>query len=360
MPSSGSIPKPSERIAGLDGLRAIAATGVLARHLEVPGSAMGWTGVPLFFVLSGFLITRILVRTREQPRYYASFYARRSLRIFPIYYLTIFFLVGLLGSSEWPFFVTYTQNYLYALKGWGVADFRWYASHTWSLAVEEQFYFLWPLAIATLTGSGLLRLVWGVIVVSNIFRVGIVDFTHDTIWGYTPLFSQMDLLAWGALGAILWDEQNEALTRVASFGVPIGIALVAVVWIVKGSEFMGSPFLMLSCTEGKLLFAAFGPLYVGVIFLAMRFEPFTRVLELGAFRYCGRISYGVYLYHWPILICLIGIMGLTFASQSLVIVATFTISTISFYLIEQPLLRLKDRIGRGRPVAAAIATSESL
>ena len=207
---------------------------------------------------------------------------------------------------------------------------------------------IWPLVVATLTGSGLSRLVWTVIVAGNIFRVVIVHLMQDANWGYAPLYSGMDTLAWGALGALLWDERQELLTRLAKIGVPVAILLFAVMWIVKSSTFMASPFCMLGSKAGKLLFAAFGPFYLGVIFLAMTFQPLTRVLNLRVLRYCGRISYGLYLYHLPVLVCLTGIMGLTFASRSLVIVTTFAIAATSFYLIEQPLLRLKDRIGRGQ------------
>src|SRR4051812_48877983 len=78
----------------LDGLRAIAIGGVLAFHFELPGGAIGWTGVILFFALSGFLITRILLAAREEAHYFRNFYIRRSLRIFPIYYLVVVFFFG--------------------------------------------------------------------------------------------------------------------------------------------------------------------------------------------------------------------------------------------------------------------------
>jgi hypothetical protein len=91
-------------IPGLDGLRALAITGVIAVHLHFPFSELGWTGVNLFFVLSGFLITGILLTDRKNPHYYAAFYSRRSLRIFPIYFLVVAVLLifGLIAGKALP------------------------------------------------------------------------------------------------------------------------------------------------------------------------------------------------------------------------------------------------------------------
>ena len=160
--------------AGLDGVRAVAVGGVIALHLGCPGSALGWTGVNLFFVLSGFLITGILLEDKGSQHYYATFYCRRSLRIFPIYYLTIATLAfaGIATGesiSHLPYFATYTQNWLYALYDVHV-QFPWGASHTWSLAIEEQFYLLWPLAVAMLPEQALLKLVVLIIILGNLSR----------------------------------------------------------------------------------------------------------------------------------------------------------------------------------------------
>lgn len=344
------------RIAGLDGLRALAAGGVIAHHLRVPGSALGWTGVNLFFVLSGFLITGILLEDRGNPRFFSTFYTRRSLRIFPIYYLTLAVLIVAsvwLGQSvsDWPYFVTYSQNWLYALsETWSRNgnNFSWGASHTWSLAIEEQFYLLWPLAIATLaTTRSLLVLTAAVIIVGNISRIVIMGLTNKWWTGYVLLFSQMDMLAWGAAAAILYSENwmpREMLARFAKVAAGLGVLGLALVWTWKGANFFDFPGAVLSSRLGKVIFAALGPFYLSVLILAMSLGPFTRVLELRPLRYCGKISYGVYLYHWPVLFLVAGVLGYTFASGAIVLAITFLVAAASYRFIERPLLRLKDTL----------------
>src|SRR6185437_11384372 len=105
-----------DHIYGFDGLRAIAALSVIAFHIGIPGFSLGWSGVPLFFVLSGFLITRILVHNKGEINFFSRFYSRRALRIFPIYYLLLAgtISVGLIRGwtlSDWPWFTFYLQNW---------------------------------------------------------------------------------------------------------------------------------------------------------------------------------------------------------------------------------------------------------
>ena len=212
--------------------------GVIALHLGCPGSALGWTGVNLFFVLSGFLITGILLQDKGSQHYYATFYCRRSLRIFPIYYLTIATLAfaGIATGesiSHLPYFATYTQNWAYALYDVHV-QFPWGGSHTWSLAIEEQFYLLWPLAVAMLPEQALLKLVVLIIILGNLSRDLVMHMAFlgpDSQWGAGYAF-QYDMLAWGALGAIIYRGNllpQETLARLAKLGVVIGIATLVFV-----------------------------------------------------------------------------------------------------------------------------------
>jgi peptidoglycan/LPS O-acetylase OafA/YrhL len=174
-----SVPFGS-RLTSLDGLRGLAVLSVVLFHTlrlqnagvfgeiwkRFHGSA--WAGVDLFFVLSGFLITGILLDSRGQENYFRNFYARRTLRIFPLYYtvlavalLVVPFVVGfprlpaayprLLENQLWLW--TYTQNYLQATTAHTLPGF----GHFWSLAVEEQFYWFWPLVVCLLPRKALLR-----------------------------------------------------------------------------------------------------------------------------------------------------------------------------------------------------------
>ena len=144
------------RVLELDGLRGLACLTILAYHIRPAAVPYGWTSVDLFFVLSGYLITAILVRHRGSPGLLKSFYARRGLRIWPIYYLTIVVLV-ILGPwlprpTSWNglgYYLTYTQNIPRYWSG-RVPAFSPYLNHFWTLANEEQFYIVWPILVITL------------------------------------------------------------------------------------------------------------------------------------------------------------------------------------------------------------------
>ncbi|MBD0321145.1 MAG: acyltransferase, partial [Gemmatimonadetes bacterium] len=178
-------------LPALDGLRGVAVALVVLLHftLFVPagpvesffsrGVGTGWMGVDLFFVLSGFLITGILYDSRDSPAYFRNFYARRSLRIFPLYYAYLFAIFAVLprvqagaaGPAEesariWVW--TYLSNVLFARGGWEVMP--GHTTHLWSLAVEEQFYLLWFAAVVMAPRRWLLPTIVGCLVVAPIFR----------------------------------------------------------------------------------------------------------------------------------------------------------------------------------------------
>ena len=171
------------RIRPLDGLRGLAVLAVVLYHatLLAPGTGatgrtllaaarLGWAGVDLFFVLSGFLITRLLVESRGADNYFRVFYARRLLRIFPLYYVSLLVLVLLFrvpgGESLW--YWLYASNVKATLSGWPSAPL----SHFWSLAVEEQYYLVWPLAVSLLSRRALVSLCAGLVVLVPAARAG--------------------------------------------------------------------------------------------------------------------------------------------------------------------------------------------
>lgn len=129
-------------------MRAYAAFGVLAFHLNIPLFKYGWIGVNAFFMLSGFLITNILLESVDSENFFKTFYARRALRIFPIYYLALSFVVayaifGNKSIEDLNYYIFYVQNYKLAWNNWNI-DFPPLFNHTWSLALEEQFYLVFP------------------------------------------------------------------------------------------------------------------------------------------------------------------------------------------------------------------------
>lgn len=340
-------------IAGLDGLRGSAALAVIGCHLHAPGCAFGWSGVTLFFVLSGFLITGILLEDKHSEGFYSTFYARRSLRIFSIYYLAIIALFLIERGSDWPYFFAYSQNWLYAVSQTFADDgrihFSWAASHTWSLAVEEQFYLLWPLAVRNLSGPRLLKLALAMIVIGPFSRFIAVAATGHWWAGYTPLPCQVDMLAWGAFGAIALRQFDRGrIEGLASVALLIGIAVLAGVIASYGHYALQSPAVILS-PKGQAFFAFLGPLYLSLLIVAQRGRLVGRLLDTKALAYCGRISYGLYLYHWPILVAVAAAAGsASFAADwrpaALVVPITFVFAAISHRFIETPLLATKDRL----------------
>ena len=182
------MPKPVY-IPGLDGVRGMAALLIMFLHF-VPGynqnehpylyllkkvSVVGQIGVPLFFVLSGFLITRILISSKHETNYFKRFYLRRAVRIFPLYYLFLvinFFIIPLINKQAFlpwnltKYYYLYLQNVAMTFN-WKEADLP----HLWSLAVEEHFYLVWPVLIYFLSHKSILKVIAGCILISLLCRV---------------------------------------------------------------------------------------------------------------------------------------------------------------------------------------------
>ena len=215
-------------IPALDGLRGIAILLVMLHHFthfeqttgfDGPvGSLLAfcWTGVDLFFVLSGFLITGILLDTRGGERYFTNFYARRILRIFPLYYLVLFLAFVVLPKfpavypvltgvppaeqvdvPQWPYWL-YLTNVSVAERGW----VHGWLDVAWSLAIEEQFYVVWPLLV-WLCPPRLVALLCAVILVAEpIARIYAREMDYQVIWIYVLTWYRLDGLAIGALLAV--------------------------------------------------------------------------------------------------------------------------------------------------------------
>jgi len=225
----------------LDGLRGIAILLVTLFHYEVrewpwrAGFAAplwtvvreGWLGVDLFFVLSGFLITGILVDTKSNQGYFRNFYARRTLRIFPLYFAylaAVFLILPVLPriaawQAETPFdtqlwFWSYLCNLVISLRGWGASPQL--VSDTWSLAVEEQFYLIWPAVVLLSSRRTLVGICLACIVGAIAFRTGLrlahVPWVANVV--LTP--ARMDSLTMGALVALAVRGPS-GLARVARF-----------------------------------------------------------------------------------------------------------------------------------------------
>jgi peptidoglycan/LPS O-acetylase OafA/YrhL len=335
------------RYPALDGMRGIAVVLVLAAHLQWP--VLGVLGVEIFFVLSGFLITGLLLDEHAATGSVSlrRFYLRRTLRIFPAYYamLGVMALTGWVGGGQlppgqWWYALTYTLNYAYALD-WQPASVL---AFTWSLGIEEQFYLLWPglVLLALRRGWPLGRILVAVLVITVVHRIWLVD--HGTGWRYlyNALDTRADLLAAGCLLAVLWrgDWLPRALERLRAPWWPLlPAAFIAADTWRMGDAYAVEPLSLQRAVAIAVLLA-----------LCMRLSPVSwwRWLDLPAVRFIGTLSYSLYLWHiWAEVIA--NSAGGPFAVRALItLVLTFVMALVSFHLVERPALRLRDRLAGAR------------
>jgi peptidoglycan/LPS O-acetylase OafA/YrhL len=181
-----------EYIPAFDGLRAVAIIGVLLFHLGGTTFSVGWTGVILFFVLSGYLITGILLDAKGSGGYFRNFYIRRALRIFPAYYLVLLLTAATIyivaptspvfgpGAFEWNYFIFYVQNYWLGIQAYQT-PLAGILGHTWTLAIEEQFYLIWPAIVYFLGRRALVVFCIALLVLSPIVRVWILQSNRQPV-----------------------------------------------------------------------------------------------------------------------------------------------------------------------------------
>lgn len=374
---SGGIPSKLSDFRGhiksLDGLRGLAILLVFFYHyagglehesknrlLHALGVlfGFGWSGVDLFFVLSGFLITGILYDTRDNPHYFRNFYARRTLRIFPVYYLFLagVFMAGTIKGVHWQtlhvsflFYLGYPAALLSPEITHPWAGMR--VSHLWSLCAEEQFYLIWPFVISWLGNARKILITCLLFFVSAFcFRAWVAHSGLDQSWGYAFLPARMDALAAGAASAILlrttWRES------LLSFGR--WLALVGLIAITCISIFRHT----MSHTEVTMQVVGFSFLalgYAGLLILCLKTSTLTsRLFENGLLRTFGKYSYGLYLYHLPLTVVISPLRhyfidtlhsgwagSVTFMIFALA--TNFLVAFLSFRFIESPILSLKDR-----------------
>ena len=341
----------SGRIPVLDGIRAGAVLIVIAFHFwqgfavgpyTLVGKLAVWgqTGVDLFFVLSGFLITRVLLASKGSAQFLRQFYARRALRIFPVYYMTLlaFYVVWpLLGWSTWTplsrqwWFWAYMQN----IPATFAPSLAAGPGHFWSLAVEEHFYLLWPLLVMRLDRKQLLQISGLAVVISIMCRIVFIQYAT-----FYFTLARLDGLAIGSALALARLAGSDGLVRfvkparrILLFGGP---CLAATQLLISGSGIVVVQ--VFKSTALALLYAC------GIV-LAIESRPhrlIARVLSNRILASIGRYSYGMYVFH-PFILGSLHRAGLAYSLVGLTVSVwlTYLAAFISWTLIESRFIALR-------------------
>jgi peptidoglycan/LPS O-acetylase OafA/YrhL len=371
----------------LDSLRALAAIAVIAAHYTL--FPCGWIGVQFFFVLSGFLISSIILKGKENYikgtglDFFLKFYSRRILRLFPLYfgYLAILAAIYLVFKKplsfgqEWPSLFTYTLNFRWLFKDY---IFHPFYGHLWSLCVEWQFYLLWPFFIWFLPRKYLLNILLWLIPLAMLIRVaecwicmhisGSISFHGSpedrVLASYVLPFSHVDAFVFGA---ILYNEKirlflaKPIVLLICLCSCLIAGAILLVIYLPTGNYYtlpsLGWPnkmpfgyqwvwgYSLLNLTSASVIAA--------VMERSSSWLAFTRSRIL---QYLGKISYGIYVFHLMIVSTILGVMqkikpfpGERLLGLLVAIVTTCVIAHISYKYWEQRFLKLKAKVKMPAP-----------
>jgi peptidoglycan/LPS O-acetylase OafA/YrhL len=361
-------------LRALDGLRGLAIAGVLACHFlnAWPGATpldraaiaalgLGWAGVDLFFVLSGFLITGILVDTLGAERWWTGFLIRRALRIFPLYYLALA-LFGLAGPAlglvdPWTFgrwgwwYWSYLGNWAFPAEQVIPA-----LSHFWSLAVEEQFYLGWPVVVLLARGRRLAAVCAGLFAAGPLFRLVIVDggWPAGSAFRVTP--GRVDALALGGLLALALRDPalRGATLRLARPAAIAGAVGFVALGARHGFDMHARPLELWSHTFLALAFAGLLAAAVGSEAAGGRLAA---ALSTPRLRALGRYAYGLYVWHYLVHVGALRALRATDAGAALLatragyaayailgVAASLALAWASWHGVERRFLAWKDRL----------------
>ncbi len=357
-PNSSAGPWRLKHTPAFDGLRALAVLAVMVHHAHLPYMDGGFLGVDVFFVLSGFLITALLVQERDRNGTVDVwlFYARRALRLFPALLVMVAIVTPILlawdegelrsnSLDTIPWTLGYLTNYLAMIVERGLGVF----GHTWSLAIEEQFYMLWPPALLLMLNRRSPRFAAAVAVVGAVAvaigRAITWIVTENLEYTYFALHARADALLIGCAVALVMTGMPAAdvqrLARrcawpaVGAAGLLLAIASVATA--TAGWVYIGG-----------LLVAALCSVFVIAQIAGHPDSSVARLLSWRPLMFVGSISYGVYLWHFPVFELVKDAMPDT---RFVVLVAiqfggSFAVALLSWFVVEKPTLRWKDRLRR--------------
>jgi peptidoglycan/LPS O-acetylase OafA/YrhL len=338
----------------LDGLRAIAVILVLLVHSNFFVFNTGWIGVPIFFVLSGFLITGILLEHKQSEHYFKTFYFRRVLRIFPIYYLVLFFCLAWslaihCDVSQFWYFAFYLQSFSIS-QGLKPEFCNNLMGHTWSLSVEELFYLAWPAIIYVMNRKVLGWLCVFICVFSFSYKLYQVGYGTEA-QALLSAPGNLDCLMAGAL--LYLYASHPTGQEIRSLHKLLFALLLVLTFFFIGSQYFPlekqATFL---CKIGLSICVSWLSFFV-ILFLISAHHPAPvaeKFFTNKALVYLGKISYGIYLYHIPVYrftdsflyhyqIALNPILVFTVK-----LLITYLVSACSWRFIEKPLLSFKTKL----------------
>lgn len=351
---------PEKHLPQLDGLRGVAILIVLLGHIASRpiGLNIGWIGplpplgVDLFFVLSGFLITGVLLRAKGKPHFFRNFYARRVLRIAPLYYALLIFMFGIAHNRWVPF--SFGNN---DLKWWAFALYiqNLYQKNlgpmtiglTWSLAIEEQFYTVWPWLVSKLTVRGVSIAAAVLVVVGPVARQVFPHYGWDT---YVNPLCRIDAMAMGALVS-LWifaiSPSAQQIRKKALVVAACVVALAVVTHMIGGSQALNK-----SIVAGA---------FTGMLMLSLAWVPLSKALSIAPLRETGKLSYCLYLVHPSVGSVLFYEMGggdlrTRLLRSFLLLTLSYLIAYLSWRFFESPILSLKRYFESAKPTKPAEAT----
>lgn len=364
--------KTEHHVPVLDAVRGLAILLVLFIHIgenmPAPKSYAGkvfssltsssWVGVDLFFVLSGLLITGILYDTRQATNFFRSFYARRFLRIFPLYYGFLFLLGALTipldiqwRSREW-IYLLYLQN-THVMKNVHSAAFSPFITidHLWSLAVEEQFYCVWPAIVFFVKDRIRLMKMAGLLMAGSMLVRLLMLYGHKSLWMiyvFTP--ARADSLMMGSVLALLFRSDaalQQQLKRLAIFVLPASVIVLVILALPTGGlSFSSKSVIIFGYTIIGLASAA-------LITLSLTSHTFGAAIDRPSLRWLGKCSYGIYVLHLPVMQLLLHLHTVTHLEDRysnvcwrlfiVVSTAAFAVGLafLSFEFYESRFLRLK-------------------
>lgn len=341
----------------LDGLRCLAVMGVFGSHWArlAPG---GYIGVDIFFVLSGFLITELLVKEFDDTGRITlrKFYMRRVLRLLPALVLLLacyvsVYSLGVSRTLSGPMALERAGVVLLYMTNWAIAfdvlSFGW-LTHAWSLAVEEQFYTLWPLALLGLlrfckTKKSVLMVVSAVSVSIGCYRAGVAQFGWSYARLYNGLDTRADSLMVGACAALIFNLDligpKRRLLRLLGLVANASLAVLVLFMFVG----MRQPDQSMFCFGFSAIAAGAGCLILGLSYQAPGFHWAVSAFSNRFLVWVGRISYGVYLWHFPVIAFYSKPeLGLPESVRLLFALATtLGVAAASYYVVERRFLKLK-------------------